>query len=134
MKANTPILLAIEINREPVASLDAAHKGGNTAFPYISKVEDDMRLSEGKAVLDVIFSAGAVRITGNPSEVERAYHASREGFLSGVRANAKLGIEKVEIIRMQKDDAEGQESGFEAFAQVLAGALNRVADENKDRI
>lgn len=100
-------LLALDISKEPVVSVDAVHADGRTSFPYITKVEDNFYVAGDNAIHDAIFSAGAVRVIGSVSEVERSYHASRGGFLSSVRADAKLGIEKVEIIRNSKDDEEG---------------------------
>jgi len=102
----TSSLLALDISKEPVVSVDAEHADGRTAFPYICKVQDSLYRSGETAIHDAIFSAGAVRVTGAISEVERSYHASRGGFLSSVRADVKLGIEKVEIIRNQKEDGE----------------------------
>lgn len=102
----TSSLLALDISKEPVVSLDAEHADGRTAFPFICKVQDNFYRAGEKAIHDAVFSSGAVRVTGAISEIERSYHASRGGFLSSVRADPKLGIEKVEIIRSQKGDNE----------------------------
>lgn len=109
-------LTGFHATANPIISLSATHAGGMSAFPYTTFVRVNChKMEDGEYIIDVIFSAGCVRIVCAAAVVEEIYNAARNTCLDSVEkvADARF-VRNVEIIERKRKgggDDDGEEDG-----------------------